>query len=309
MTYYAADVNGYIDDIASVRGWHDFVTWVDTMKQRHSVVAAFVQQGMTYKPLVLAQELAAVESSNASADSVRAGVVRAAQRAKELLIISDGTSGSPKVEKAQHQDKIPGGRADKRRPKDFDKTQLAMGTAHEMEHTNSRAKAREIAMDHLAEDSRYYTKLKRIEKALPKKDKSVEPVKKTKSVKASSKKAGKTGKTRYGYPQDKQQPPAPSSAQPQPRKADPVKQPADDEPTQHRADPQELAAQLQIPLGTLTQIAKRFKTNTKLGGRSGFVRFMKTQLKKVSDKHKLDGDYYGLIYDALVGEQPPVAPL
>ena len=40
----------------------------------------------------------------------------------------------------------------------------------------------------------------------------------------------------------------------------------------------------------------------KLGGRSGFVKFMKTRLKKVVDKHQLDGDYFGLIYDALVGE-------
>lgn len=45
-------------------------------------------------------------------------------------------------------------------PKSLEK-QLRVGKAVEMEHTNSEAKAEEIAMDHLAEDPRYYTKLVR----------------------------------------------------------------------------------------------------------------------------------------------------
>lgn len=56
-------------------------------------------------------------------------------------------------------DQIPGGRADQKSPKDFDPEQLAAGTQHEMEHTKDEAKAREIAMDHLAEDKHYYKKL------------------------------------------------------------------------------------------------------------------------------------------------------
>lgn len=63
-----------------------------------------------------------------------------------------------------HKDKIRGGLADKRKPSDFNKKELAMGIAHEMEHTKDRAVAQEIAMDHLAEDSRYYTNLKAVEK-------------------------------------------------------------------------------------------------------------------------------------------------
>jgi len=44
------------------------------------------------------------------------------------------------------------------------KKELAMGIKIEMEHTNSKKVAREIAMDHLYEDPNYYTKLKKIEK-------------------------------------------------------------------------------------------------------------------------------------------------
>jgi len=41
--------------------------------------------------------------------------------------------------------------------------QLEMGMKVEMEHTDSKEKAKEIAMDHLWEDPSYYTKLKKIE--------------------------------------------------------------------------------------------------------------------------------------------------
>jgi hypothetical protein len=44
------------------------------------------------------------------------------------------------------------------------KTQLEMGIKVEMEHTKSKQIAKEIAMDHLWEDPKYYTKLKKIEK-------------------------------------------------------------------------------------------------------------------------------------------------
>jgi len=45
------------------------------------------------------------------------------------------------------------------RPADFDRRELARGTRHEMEHTDSRKVAQRIAMDHLAEDPRYYSRL------------------------------------------------------------------------------------------------------------------------------------------------------
>jgi len=59
-------------------------------------------------------------------------------------------------------ERIPGGRAAGKRPRDFNPRQLRAGTRIEMEHTPRRAVAREIAMDHLTEDPRYYSKLCRM---------------------------------------------------------------------------------------------------------------------------------------------------
>ena len=44
-----------------------------------------------------------------------------------------------------------------------DPKQLGMGIKVELEHTDSREAAKQIALDHLAEDPEYYTKLKKIE--------------------------------------------------------------------------------------------------------------------------------------------------
>jgi len=63
------------------------------------------------------------------------------------------------------REKLRGGTADGRCPEDFDPEALAEGIAHEREHTDDEAIAREIAMDHLAEDPSYYKKLKRIERS------------------------------------------------------------------------------------------------------------------------------------------------
>lgn len=71
------------------------------------------------------------------------------------------------------KDKIKGGLADKRKPSDFDRKALEAGIKVEMEHTNDPHMAKEIAMDHLEEDPKYYEKLSKIEgvnkmKKLPK---------------------------------------------------------------------------------------------------------------------------------------------
>lgn len=64
----------------------------------------------------------------------------------------------------EDKDILTGGKADGASPSDFDPDQLDMGTKVEREHSNSDELAREIAMDHLKEDPRYYTKLKLIHK-------------------------------------------------------------------------------------------------------------------------------------------------
>jgi hypothetical protein len=57
---------------------------------------------------------------------------------------------------------LPGGAASGRKPSDFNATELRRGTEHELEHTADHRIAREIAMDHLAEDPLYYQKLERL---------------------------------------------------------------------------------------------------------------------------------------------------
>lgn len=61
----------------------------------------------------------------------------------------------------ERQDLISGGKADKATEEDFDADELAKGIKTEMEHTDDEDMAKEIAMDHLTEDPKYYTKLLR----------------------------------------------------------------------------------------------------------------------------------------------------
>lgn len=66
---------------------------------------------------------------------------------------------------AKSEDKLHGGAADDMEDVEFDPEQLKIGIEHELEHTQDRDIAEEIAKDHLAEDPAYYTKLATIEKA------------------------------------------------------------------------------------------------------------------------------------------------
>lgn len=62
------------------------------------------------------------------------------------------------------EEQIPGGLSSGKPDSDFDPAQLARGMKVEMEHTNNKAIAREIAKDHLTEDPEYYVKLAKMEK-------------------------------------------------------------------------------------------------------------------------------------------------
>jgi hypothetical protein len=64
-------------------------------------------------------------------------------------------------------DTLEGGKGDDLEEDDVDPRQLEMGLQVEMEHTRSKKIAKEIALDHLAEDPEYYTKLKKIHKENP----------------------------------------------------------------------------------------------------------------------------------------------
>ncbi len=56
-----------------------------------------------------------------------------------------------------YKDKIKGGIGDKLTPEDVDPKQLAKGIRIELEHTNDKKLATEIAIDHLKEDPEYYS--------------------------------------------------------------------------------------------------------------------------------------------------------
>ena len=59
-------------------------------------------------------------------------------------------------------DKIKGGVGDNHSFNEVDEKELEMGIEVEMEHTDDKEIAKEIALDHLIEDPKYYTKLKTI---------------------------------------------------------------------------------------------------------------------------------------------------
>ena len=61
---------------------------------------------------------------------------------------------------------IPGGRADSKQPKDFNKKELEHGISIEQEHTSNKDIATEITMDHLLESEDYYIELEKMEKKL-----------------------------------------------------------------------------------------------------------------------------------------------
>lgn len=58
---------------------------------------------------------------------------------------------------------LPGGLGDNAPDSEFDSKQLEMGIKAELEHTKNKSLAKEIAKDHLKEDPKYYTKLKKME--------------------------------------------------------------------------------------------------------------------------------------------------
>ena len=66
----------------------------------------------------------------------------------------------------ENEDLLPGGLADDVADSEFNPDQLKMGIESELEHTSNREMAKEIAKDHLKEDPKYYTKLKKMEESV-----------------------------------------------------------------------------------------------------------------------------------------------
>lgn len=76
------------------------------------------------------------------------------------------------LNEAKKKDKIKGGKGDKMDPDYVNYYEFTKGWKHELEHTDDIDKAKEIALDHLAEDPNYYTRLEMIEYKAKKKDRT-----------------------------------------------------------------------------------------------------------------------------------------
>ena len=81
---------------------------------------------------------------------------------KEGKVPQDSDSEDKKI-KDLMEDDIPGGLADEKPELTVRPQEVEMGVEVEMEHTDNPRMAVEIALDHLAEDPEYYTKLKKME--------------------------------------------------------------------------------------------------------------------------------------------------
>jgi len=88
--------------------------------------------------------------------------------AKKSLTLGDIFKGLTNIESSMK--KIYGGKARSKgvTEEQVDPEQLKMGVEVELEHTDNKHKAKQIALDHLAEIKDYYTRLKRMEEDAPK---------------------------------------------------------------------------------------------------------------------------------------------
>lgn len=91
------------------------------------------------------------------------GEHEASRRARARSPLSRRRRVGRRAAEDEWKDTVPGGRADKKKPKDFDAAAIAKGVKVEMEHTDDAQMATEIAMDHLTEDPKYYDKLEKME--------------------------------------------------------------------------------------------------------------------------------------------------
>lgn len=89
--------------------------------------------------------------STVAPDSTATG--QHAKRAGDVAKFKKDTSEKVK-------DKLKGGEADHISDSNFDPKELKMGIEEEMEHTNDKKIAKEIAKDHLIEDPKYYSRMK-----------------------------------------------------------------------------------------------------------------------------------------------------
>lgn len=107
---------------------------------------------------------AAFEKAAASAQRRAIPKTRSGRRPISVSTLLAKDKAGKLYKKSEWKDQLPGGLADSKKPSDFSSKSLQQGRSVEREHTKNKTLATEIAMDHLAEDAKYYPKLKRMEK-------------------------------------------------------------------------------------------------------------------------------------------------
>ena len=87
MTFAAYDAEGYLGDVASIGGWTAFAKWA---AQQGDELARLARQGSSTDPTRLAVQLNSLQAPDPDVDSVRVGLLALANKADEILIISEG---------------------------------------------------------------------------------------------------------------------------------------------------------------------------------------------------------------------------
>jgi hypothetical protein len=88
MGYYAADKNGYLEDIASIGGMKAMRKW---SKTQVAVIRNLFEHGSTHQVKEVAEALLVAHVEGEVASTVR-NLARVAAQAEELLILSDGNN-------------------------------------------------------------------------------------------------------------------------------------------------------------------------------------------------------------------------
>lgn len=122
-----------------------------------------VQRYMSTLPKTLLQKALNMKQKDMSADQYLDMLSKDKEALNEQFYDVLRTVGSKKMEK-KAKEILHGGKADNVPDSAFGMTKVLEGMQVEREHTKSKEMQKEIAKDHLTEDSNYYQKLKKMEK-------------------------------------------------------------------------------------------------------------------------------------------------
>lgn len=100
MSYYAADATGYLGDLASTGGWRALRAWAE--ERGAPVVREFAAAGFTEDPAALAayvRDLGPEDLDDEEVAGILGDLAAYAERAEEILTVSDGVADEDEVEK------------------------------------------------------------------------------------------------------------------------------------------------------------------------------------------------------------------